>query len=832
MIFSYSELLQYARNHREALLSSHETQLDFTLKIIDSIKFFHQTKDEIERLCDISIMGISEGLKQCISVIKLSNEKLKLHLLNESEWDQLFESLQQLTVLSYGAPSQYWFEKKMHAAGYILFLGECHGIVNMAMQSFFLKDMNTFNERLKCIYMLPMSYFDDDFSDARKQIAELIQINHMEEAQVKQDELTNIRSFFDGVALYSFSRPYKEWFGIEEAQNIALQMPPENSMPLILPDSLILDTNQTPRYMTSFFGAYSKDELTLYFQTLQENLEACSFSLQIKAAEHVIGVFYDHEKKHWYHVQPGNLPAEVVSNCETLSDLVRNDFSVRFSSDTAPFCITTNLYVQEKDNALTQDAMTRLEEDSTWKQLHNFDIFDLSYLKLVEEQGGFTPLTDALTHRRTQWIDEQLSHLDANIIISKILFPLKILPITIGSHLYRGEAPYDKAIIKEVKRLCYRHLPLLKQAEYACETGDSITLAQLIEQGVEPTVDMLEEALINDEHQNIVAVLMQHVKPNIYCLMTAYRPRETNVLLLSMLHDFNPPPEDLLIAAVRNNDIDMVDKLLAMGTRPSDMIVKHLIGKDPELIKKIINQGVKPTFSLVASIYSKGNTELAREMIKSGISTHSFELSFGNGEKKKEMMRDFLEYGLPASPGFLSEACYNNDAELVAILLREPFDIPEVTLNKIFSRYGINASVLNQFIEKNTIPQPTILFQALSARTDHLTGAIDNNYMSELVHHLPLVAHEVFLLACQSNDDPVSTERNSIIIDEMLNAGLRLTRVQCDAIQNEDIRKHVIEKVGDLANSSTKRAELFHEIKSKVKSLRDPDHDLKPPSLT
>ena len=147
--------------------------------------------------------------------------------------------------------------------------------------------------------------------------------------------------------------------------------------------------------------------------------------------------------------------------------------------------------------------------------------------------------------------------------------------------------------------------------------------------------------------------------------MTAYRPRETNVLLLSMLHDFNPPPEDLLIAAVRNNDIDMVDKLLAMGTRPSDMIVKHLIGKDPELIKKIINQGVKPTFSLVASIYSKGNTELAREMIKSGISTHSFELSFGNGEKKKEMMRDFLEYGLPASPGFLSEACYNNDAELV-----------------------------------------------------------------------------------------------------------------------------------------------------------------------
>lgn len=773
-MFTYQALIQFAVEHQDELLSSHAKQLDFLKNVLSSIK-----------LGDYFLANDAKNLEN--EMLRFY-QQASLQALNDVEWDEFLEKLKKLGEFTYELKGQAWFTHKMEAAGYSLLqvglsFGECQGIVNMAMQAFFLSEMDVFNERLKLIDELPLSYFKDDFSGAKAQIQVLPETNMLEKAAEAQDKLNNIRAFFDGVALNAFARTYRAWFGIKRRINIPLQMPSERVMPLTAPDALSFDS-QMPSYLSSVYGAYSKDEMVAYFQMLENSLGDLPFALQIKSSNHVIGIFYDTKQKAWYHVQPDHLPAEIVSNIEALVDLVRHDFLTHPRSDEDQFPITTNLYVRDKDHYLAKVILTQLEQTEAWGKPHGRAPFSDKYVKVCEYRGGHHPLFDVLQHERLEWFDEQLSQLDEPTILKNVLYYLKQLPVRLDEHEDNKEAPYDKAVFNAVKKCIYKHLSPLKQAEYACEMDDPETLSRLISAGVKPTSDMLEAAL-SDKSYLVVPVLMQYVKPDKYCLLAAYHPKQKNELLFSMLEGFNPPPEGLLNKAVWAGDESMMNMLLKLGAVPSAYTVQNLSEKYPRVIKKIADFGLNLPLSLIEKIYTKGHVTLAREFIDSRRFFVDDKFNTGRvNEQVSAMLHDFLAHGMSVSD-ILFRACFNKDISLIEALLQGMGDVTPTVLNKIFSRYNTDIEVLNCLIKQKITPAPHVLFRVLE--THVLGDRIERNFIPGLVNAIPEVAYEVFVLACN--------ESERMIIDSLLDNGLTLSREQCDEIQNEDMREYVVSKL-------------------------------------
>jgi hypothetical protein len=540
----YEELLDYAQQHKAQLLSSTEQQDLFLDTVTRAIKFIHAN--------DIDIIPYVQKINVLIANLQ--------HVpLNEENFVMLLDQIRTIHLkgldLSKKGNTQAWLTGKMQAAGYQLTgFGQCLGIVYMATQSFFLKDMPIFNHRLNLIYHLPQDYFENEFDNPKKHIKSLIAQNNLQEAAKEQEQLNDIKAFFEGVALYSSAEKHAEWFGT----TVPKQLPLERSMPYILPNSLLRPKDNQPTYIRSFLGqTYTLDDVEELLTVLGSTLSDESYTLHFKDPFHTAALFYDADLKKWFHVQPDALPGEEIHTLRLLAPIIFSDFQGLQKE----FCI--DLYAQEKDKISIEVKIDTLKDNEGWHQKYLTNPFKKDSIHVRQA------IMNVIEHQRYEWFEMQIKKLEEETIYKLLLSMHGLKHSYAFNNMELPENTLDPLVDISLQNISDTYKLL-----YAVSVGNVELCETLIQKGVIPTTHVLKE-LDDSRYLNSEDPELKHT---IKTLLIQHYPVQTDADI-----------ERLYIPKSKNNDIlvELIKKHYEQV--PEKWLLKSIEAQDHRLLMELLD---------------------------------------------------------------------------------------------------------------------------------------------------------------------------------------------------------------------------------------------------
>lgn len=553
----YEELLIYAQQHKAQLLSSAEQQALFLDTVSRSIKFIHAN--------DIDIKPYVQKINELIANIE--------HVpLNEESFEVLLEKIRTIHLmglsLSNKDNTQAWLTDKMQVAKYKLAnLGQCLGIVYMATQSFFLKKMPTFNQRLNLIYHLPQDYFENEFDNPKKHIKLLIAQNNLQEAEKEQEQLNDIKAFFEGVALYSSAEKHAECFGTP----VPKQLPLERSMPYILPNSLLQPKDNQPTYIRSFLGkTYTLDDVEELLTVLGNTLSDESFTLHFKDQFHIAALFYDADLKKWFHVQPDALPGEEIHTLRLLAPIIFSDFQ----GSKKEFCI--DLYAQEKHKISIEVKLDTLKYNEGWHKKYLSNPF--KEVSIHTRQA----IMNVIEHQRYEWFEIQIKELEEEQIYKILLYIHDLKGSFAFKHTQLPEDTLDPLINISLQNISDTYKLL-----YAVSTGNIELCKTLIQKGVSPTTRALKELQYSPylnanpriKHP-IKRLLIQHypVQTDADIESLYIQKSNDNELIIELIKKhYEQVPEKWLLKSIEAQDHRLLAELLCEESNVTEAVLTIII---------------------------------------------------------------------------------------------------------------------------------------------------------------------------------------------------------------------------------------------------------------
>ena len=545
------------------------------------------------------------GIKPHVDMIRSLIDQSGNTSLTEEELKILLEQLDIVRVMglafSNSGHGQDWLNNKIELAGYQLTgFGQCLGIVYMATQAFFLDDLNTFNERLRLIFNLPSSYFENDFQNPKQEIHTLIEQGDIESATKIQSRLYDIKAFFDGVALYANAEKHADWF----EEPVPKQLPLEKSMGHLLPEGLLNPKENRPTYLTSFPGpsdlCYSLEDIQTFLSILASHFSEESFSLHFKSTHHIAGLFYDGKNKKWFHVQPDNLPGEEIHTHDLLALSIFNDFP----DDSPQKQLKIEIYAQEKNRATILNRLDALKRNVVWSEKYasnpfkseSFDKHNIALLDIVE-------------HERYEWLATQLEELDEKQIFDNVLCRISKLPHMI--RVLKDTLP-KQHFFEPLIHICLQHVSDPYKLLYALSVGNVALFEKLIQQGIQPDKLVIEtindyfrspynylmytndDDTIEETIDNITKTLVQH--------LDVHADKDLEAFYIPEQHS-----QKVLIEFIKKSHTDV----------PLPWIKKSADNDDPFLLKGLLNN-LKVTgdtleaMLLYPNLYSELNTAILR----------------------------------------------------------------------------------------------------------------------------------------------------------------------------------------------------------------------------
>lgn len=227
-------------------------------------------------------------------------------------------------------------------------------MVKMGMQAFFANELDRFDKRL---------YTIADFKEDKI----ISRLNELKKPGILRSELDSIiaeiPAFFNGIQIYNtpnsplFQHTTKNWY-----------LTTTDAFPLTM--SKRLEAEGGISLIDVFCGAYSKDELFIYFQSLQRILEIESkknprISLLLRNVKNSINISYDASKTPpWALIDGEHLPTEYVKT----SNISAKVFNALSKDDVAIF--STEFFSLTKDKENINKIVDRWQHEVSWKQIH------------------------------------------------------------------------------------------------------------------------------------------------------------------------------------------------------------------------------------------------------------------------------------------------------------------------------------------------------------------------------------------------------------------------------------------------------------------------------
>lgn len=248
---------------------------------------------------------------------------------------------------------QDWLMDRMKALGYFPDeLGICFGISNMASQALLLKDINSFDLRLKKIHDIPLNSFASYLNEP-----------------AQKDLLIDIIAFFDGIELYQ--QLFFHDHLVSEPKKL-LSQNSINSARLTLCKPL--EEQGGLRILKKFCGIYCYDDLHEYLDTLlnqltieqNENESSVPFSILLPSYDHIITLSLAPKSKTWFFIDANQLPTKRIWDINHLCQLIVSTFSKN-----GIISMNTDILCTQSNSAYLSNAFNGFIGSETWKKLHS-----------------------------------------------------------------------------------------------------------------------------------------------------------------------------------------------------------------------------------------------------------------------------------------------------------------------------------------------------------------------------------------------------------------------------------------------------------------------------
>jgi len=259
---------------------------------------------------------------------------------------------------------QQWLVNRAQALGYRSNPdGVCHGVAHMGMHAWLLNDIDTFKNRLKRIYSIPVDQFAN-------------------QADV------DMRAFLDGIELYQQPYHYRQRVfdkhlsqKAEDAQVIDEYVQP---IKLLAKGGVAIAKKPTEPQESSFSGIYAEYEMVTYFSSFQRALANRNppfqerVSLILRCVGHSIHVGYDPKTKIWCLIDGENLE-QVDKQYDDInilaSEVMHSFFGKEIFSNIA---FATDIYTTGHHLAELLPCIADWKESNEWKAIH-----ELSALRIM-----------------------------------------------------------------------------------------------------------------------------------------------------------------------------------------------------------------------------------------------------------------------------------------------------------------------------------------------------------------------------------------------------------------------------------------------------------------
>lgn len=291
---------------------------------------------------------------------------------------------------------QSWMIKRAQALGYKSDKeGICYGDAHLFMQAILAEDVASFNTRLELInsipsrlFKIPRRFFEPVDSEnmqaqaqrvfnylskeEKDQVISLMQSNGNDEEAFLAHWI-DIHAFFNGIETYFQQEAYEDLAPKHEHVNAQLpDMGLRFATPLKLDDQK-LDDQQAITLCDNFSGNYSKETLTRYFESLQQQFVNADVSvgLVFNAARHAISVGYDKNTQQWMFRDSNKSPAEMISleDAKLLAHRVTEAFGAEGEDDRVVFATTVFAATTHKNTV--KNSIDAWKKTQTYQEIHN-----------------------------------------------------------------------------------------------------------------------------------------------------------------------------------------------------------------------------------------------------------------------------------------------------------------------------------------------------------------------------------------------------------------------------------------------------------------------------
>ena len=459
-----------------------------------------------------------------------------------------------VTILSNPLSGQTWFIERMKALNYTADEGGCcYGMSYMAMQAFLAQDMETFNARLHAIQAIPLEDYKNEFLNLRNKQKELIEQGKPEEAEQINEQIVNTLAFFDGIALHQDPKSHKDFF---ENPDSILRQDAKRTSPLTLP--IALDSDDTkPVHINTHTGAYTKDELTTYLTTLEENLGKTSFSLALHNAKHAINLNYNAQTKRWLIIDPNHLPGKYYLETNLLANELFSGYQ-----QTQGLVLETSLYATNSNANKLTDNFEAMKQTITWQALQNPSKLNTMY------EDEKKQVLYALDRDDATWIHEKVAlGLDVNQIV-KNKKPALMYASTINA------LDSMKALITDGAKLEAKDIQGHTALTYAVLNENIDAVKLLIESGAKPTHLNLREACRTNNLDVIKCLIKSGIQPTEQVFNTTCEKGKLKTVQCLLKHGMKPSEKSLLASAY--GDVSITELLIEHGAKPTTNMLQIL----------------------------------------------------------------------------------------------------------------------------------------------------------------------------------------------------------------------------------------------------------------
>jgi hypothetical protein len=321
-------------------------------------------------------------------------------------------------------------------------IGLCNGIAYMGALAYLAKDIDHFNRRYRLLYLMPRPGISERLEQAKRNVIEKQKTNKkedskkmqmerdtfarkmyeartlndleknlsLEERAILDQEILELRNFFDGVMLFQTKgQNWNQYDCLFESKTKDSSHGGTMVIPISAP--VTFDT-QNPVVLLDneeFDGLYHANDMFVYLESFKRTCERfpmvdCSLVLDgiQKREGHVISVSYNAQSQEWVFIDIHQMPAKKINDIHFLSRMIIAEgfFDVEQQHNTF---IKTHIMARGSPHDL-QNFMGSWKSDPQWQQIHRLDakkaeqIDRYSRTLLHLKAGDIKAVTELLQH--------------------------------------------------------------------------------------------------------------------------------------------------------------------------------------------------------------------------------------------------------------------------------------------------------------------------------------------------------------------------------------------------------------------------------------------------